>query len=35
MRGVLEELTLADVASGDLPAEIAAITASPEAWESH
>jgi Rrf2 family protein len=35
LRAVLEELTLADVASGDLPPEIAAITASPEAWESH
>jgi Rrf2 family protein len=35
LRAVLEELTLADVASGDLPAEIAAITASREAWESH
>ena len=35
LRAVLEELTLADVASGDLPSEIAAITASPEAWESH
>jgi Rrf2 family protein len=35
LRAVLEELTLADVASGNLPPEIAAITASPEAWESH
>jgi Rrf2 family protein len=35
LRAVLEELTLADVASGALPPEIAAITASPEAWESH
>jgi Rrf2 family protein len=35
LRAVLEELTLADVASGELPPEIAAITASPEAWESH
>jgi Rrf2 family protein len=35
LRAVLEELTLADVASGELPAEIAAITADPEAWESH
>ena len=29
MRAVLEELTLADVASGELPPEIAAITAQP------
>ena len=35
MRAVLEELTLADVASGRLPPEIAEITARPEAWESH
>ena len=35
MRAVLEELTLADVASGELPPEIAEITARPEAWESH
>jgi Rrf2 family protein len=35
LRAVLEELTLAEVASGELPPEIAAITASPEAWESH
>ena len=35
LRAVLEELTLADVASGELPPTIAAITASPEAWESH
>ena len=35
MRAVLEELTLADVASGELPPAIAEITARPEAWESH
>jgi Rrf2 family protein len=35
LRAVLEELTLADVASGELPPEIVAITANPEAWESH
>jgi Rrf2 family protein len=35
LRAVLEELTLADVASGELPPEIAAIAANPEAWESH
>jgi Rrf2 family protein len=35
MRAVLEELTLADVASGELPPEIVEITAQPEAWESH
>ena len=35
MRAVLEELTLADVASGELPPEIAEITARPGAWDSH
>jgi Rrf2 family protein len=35
LRGVLEELTLADVASGNLTAEILALTAPPDAWESH
>ena len=35
MRAVLEELTLADVASGNLTAEIAALTAAPEAWAAH
>jgi Rrf2 family protein len=35
MRAVLEEVTLADVAAGELPAEIAEITARPGAWESH
>jgi Rrf2 family protein len=35
MRAVLEELTLADVASGELPPAIAEITARPGAWESH
>lgn len=35
LRAVLEELTLADVASGVLPPEIAAITSDPAAWESH
>jgi len=35
LRAVLEELTLADVASGKLLPEIEAITADPEAWQSH
>jgi Rrf2 family protein len=35
LRAVLEELTLADVASGDLPARVAELTADPAAWESH
>ncbi|MGH3039967.1 MAG: RrF2 family transcriptional regulator, partial [Gaiellaceae bacterium] len=35
LRAVLEEVTLADVAAGELPAAIAAITSNPSAWESH
>jgi Rrf2 family protein len=35
LRAVLEEATLADVAAGELPAAIAAITSEPGAWESH
>jgi hypothetical protein len=32
---VLEEVSLADVASGDLPAGIVEMTRDPEAWEPH
>lgn len=32
LRGLLEEVTLADVASGDLPEHVAALTADPRAW---
>ena len=35
LRAVLEEVTLAEVAAGELPAAIAAITSDPSAWESH
>jgi Rrf2 family protein len=35
MRAVLEEVTLADVAAGELPAEIAEITSRPGAWDPH
>jgi Rrf2 family protein len=35
LRGVLEEVTLADVAAGELPAAIVEIAAAPGAWESH
>jgi hypothetical protein len=35
LRAVLEEVTLADVSSGELPAPIAEITSLPGAWESH
>jgi Rrf2 family protein len=34
LRQVLDEVTLADVASGDLPPVIARLTAEPAAWES-
>ncbi len=33
LRDVLENVTLADVAKGDLPAHVAALAAAPEAWE--
>jgi Rrf2 family protein len=33
LRSVLEEVTLADVASGDLPPQVAELTALPGAWE--
>jgi Rrf2 family protein len=35
MRSVLESVTLADVARGELPAEILRLTAAPEVWEPH
>ncbi len=35
LRAVLEEVTLADVAAGQLPKAIAEITSQPGAWESH
>ena len=35
LRNVLEQVTLADVASGNLPASVAELAASPDAWEPH
>jgi Rrf2 family protein len=35
LRNVLEQVTLADVASGNLPSSVAELAASPEAWEPH
>ena len=32
---VLEQVTLADVAAGELPASVRALTESPDAWVSH
>ena len=32
LRGLLEEVSLADVAAGQLPAQVAALTADPRAW---
>lgn len=32
LRGLLEEVTLADVAAGDLPEHVSALTADPRAW---
>ena len=35
LRAVLESVTVADVASGELPARIDEITRDPEAWLAH
>ena len=35
MRAVLESVTLADVAKGELPAEVRRLTAEPDVWEPH
>lgn len=35
LRAVLESVTLADVAAGELPDDVAAITRDPTAWEPH
>jgi Rrf2 family protein len=35
LRNVLERVTLADVAAGELPAEVAALADDPDAWAPH
>ena len=35
LRSVLESVTLADLAAGDLPEEVAALTRDPDAWAAH
>jgi Rrf2 family protein len=35
MRAVLEDVTLADLAAGRLPAVVADLTSDPEAWQPH
>ena len=35
LRGVLEEVTLAHVAGGELPPNVRALTEAPDAWVSH
>jgi Rrf2 family protein len=35
LRGVLEQVTLADVARGELPAGVRALAADPDAWAPH
>jgi Rrf2 family protein len=35
LRGVLEHVTLADLASGELPAPVEALAADPDAWAPH
>ena len=35
LRSVLEQVTLADVAAGELPANVRELTEAPDAWVSH
>jgi len=35
LRGVLEQVTLADIASGELPAHVRELAADPDAWAPH
>jgi Rrf2 family protein len=35
LRSVLERVTIADVARGELPADVAALVHDPEAWQPH
>jgi Rrf2 family protein len=35
LRGVLEQVTLADLARGELPASVKALAADPDAWAPH
>jgi hypothetical protein len=35
LRAVLEEVTLADVAAGELPESVLRLTDNPDAWVSH
>jgi Rrf2 family protein len=35
LRAVLEHVTLADVANGELPSDIGALAADPDAWQPH
>jgi len=35
LRSVLEQVTLADLARGELPASVRALAADPEAWAPH
>jgi Rrf2 family protein len=35
LRGVLEEISLADVAAGKLPSHVAKLTSDPDAWTTH
>jgi Rrf2 family protein len=35
LRGVLESITLADLADGNLPESVSALLADPEAWRAH
>jgi len=35
LRNVLEQVTIADIVSGELPASVRSLTKNPDAWQSH
>jgi hypothetical protein len=35
LRAVLEHVTIADVAGGELPAAVEALASNPDAWQQH
>ena len=35
LRAVLEQVTIADLASGDLPLSVEELTSNPDAWQPH
>jgi hypothetical protein len=35
LRSVLEQVTIADITTGDLPKSVLKLTTDPDAWQSH